>query len=223
MEFIDLPTERTTAVTDVLLALLALAGLIYVLYLGQGDSWKARLWASAFGLLVLAASLGAVAHGFKMSEQTNQLIWHPLNLSLGLTVALFVVGVIYDTWGLVAARQALPLLIIVGIAFFGMTLLISGTFRVFILYQTAAMLFALVAYSWLALTGRLEGAGLMAAGILVFMIAAAVQVSEAVSLTLIWQFDHNGLYHLILMAGLLLLLAGLRAGLVSGPLAPPAG
>jgi hypothetical protein len=56
---------------------------------------------------------------------------------------------------------------------------------------------------------------LMAAGVLVTIIAAAIQASGSVSLTLIWPFDHNGLYHLVHMVGALLLLAGLRAALLS--------
>ena len=56
---------------------------------------------------------------------------------------------------------------------------------------------------------------LMAAGVLVTLIAAGVQASGAVSVTLIWQFDHNGLFHLIQMVGVVLLVAGLRAALLA--------
>ena len=134
IEFIDRPTERTTAVTDAMLTLLALGCAIHLLQIGQSDPWKAGLWAWAFGLLALAAALGTVAHGFKMSEATNQRFWRPLNLALGLTVALFVVGVVYDVWGLAAAQQTLPIMLGVGVAFFVITLAIRGVFLVFIFY-----------------------------------------------------------------------------------------
>ena len=219
-KFIDIPTEQTTAATDALLALLALAGFFYLGSIGQADPWKAGLWSWTMALLALAAVLGTVAHGLKMSPETNRLFWHPLNLALGLTMALFVVGVVYDIWGLPAARRVLPVMAGVGVVFFGITLAIPDTFRIFIVYEGLGMLFALGAYTWLATAGRLPGAGWMAAGVLVTMIAAAIQARGPVSVTLIWPFDHNGLYHLFQMAGLLLLLTGLRAALLA-PLVSP--
>ena len=77
------------------------------------------------------------------------------------------------------------------------------------------MLLALGGYIWLACQGRLEGTWLMAAGILVTIIAAGVQAGKAVSFTINWSFDHNGVYHLIQMVGIVLLVAGLRKALCS--------
>lgn len=222
VEFVDTPTEQTTAITDAILAVLALAGAGYLHQIGPQHPFKANLWAWAFGLLALSAFLGTVVHGFKMSEATRALLWHPLFLSLGLTVALFVVGVIFDLWGQAAAQRALPVMIAVGVGFFGLTRLWPNTFLVFIIYEAVAMLFALAGYLWLAANGRLDGAWFMVAGILVTMLAAGVQAANVGPFTLIWPFDHNGTYHLLQMVGLVLLLAGLRAALLSGPPGLPA-
>ncbi len=219
IRFIDIPTEWTTAITDAMLTLLSGGCVIHLLQIGpQRDPWKAGLWAWAFGLLALAAALGAVAHGFKMSPAANRRFWQPLNLALGLVVALFVVGVVYDLWGVAAVQTALPVMLGVAVAFFAVTLLFPGVFLVFILYEAAAMLFALGAYGWLTMNGQLPGAGWMAAGVLVTLIAAAVQAlwdGKTRPLTLIWQFDQNGLYHLIQMVGVVLLLVGLRVALLT--------
>jgi hypothetical protein len=214
MEFIDVPTERTTAVTDVLLALVALASVVYLARIGKGrDPWKTRVWSWAFGLLAFASALGAVAHGLKMSEQLNDLLWKPLNLALGLTIAMFVVGVVYDRWGEVPSRRMLPVLIGVGVVFFLVTVVVPGSFTVFILYEAVAMLFALVVYVLLAARRQLVGAAVMAAGILITIVAAALQASGAVALTFIWEFDHNGIFHLIQVVGVAVLVAGLRMAL----------
>ena len=214
MEFVDIPTEQTTAVTDAISAVMAIAAAVYLQRIGQADRWKAGLWASAFGLLALAAVLGAIAHGFKMSDAFRSVLWHPLYLSLGLLVALFIVAVAYDVRGQAFARRILPIMVVIGVCFFGVTLIRPDSFLVFILYEAVAMLFALVGYVWLAYRGRLKGAWLMAAGILVTIVAAGVQASKVFSFTFIWAFDHNGVYHLIQMVGIVLLVSGLRKALL---------
>lgn len=71
---IDIPTERTTAATDLLLAIVAL-GCVWLLWRCRShDPWKAKLWASAFAMLVVASSLGSVAHGLKMPTEINRLL-----------------------------------------------------------------------------------------------------------------------------------------------------
>jgi hypothetical protein len=67
MEFIDIPTEQTSSVTDAVLAIMAVAAAIYLLQISQKARWKTTLWVCLFGLLALASVLGTIAHGFKMS------------------------------------------------------------------------------------------------------------------------------------------------------------
>jgi hypothetical protein len=217
-QFIDIPTEQTTAITDVLLALLALACVIYLVRMGRArDRTKTAIWSTGFGLLAFSAALGAVAHGFKMSPRLNLALWQPLNLALGLTVGLFVVGVVYDRWGKPAARRVLPLMIAASVVFFLVTVLLPGIWLVFTAYEAAAVLFALVVYVLIAVRGRLPGAWWMAAGVLVTIVGAVVQLLENVRVTVPWgwEFDQYGLFHVIQIVGLLLLMVGLRSALLS--------
>ena len=213
MEFTAIPTEQTTAVTDAILAALSAAGAVYLHRIGSKDRWKTNLWVMVFGLLAIAAVLGSIVHGFKMSPALQALLWHPIKLSLGLLVALFVVAVVYDIWGEAQARRTLPVMVLVGAGFFGVTLIWPDRFLVFIVYEVAAMLFALGGYIWVACRGRLEGAWLMAGGILTTIVAAGVQAGKLLSFTFIWSFDHNGVYHLIQMAGIVLIVASLKRAL----------
>jgi hypothetical protein len=214
MEFIGIPTEQTTAVTDAVLAVLAIAVAAYLRRIGQNTRWKTTLWVWACGLMALAAVMGTIVHGFKMSATLHAFLWHPIYLSLGLLVALFLVAVVYDVWGEASARRILPVMIVVGAGFFCITLVRPGSFLVFIIYEAVVMLFALGGYLRVAYKGRLEGAWLMAAGIFVAIVAAGVQASKAFSFTFIWSFDHNGLYHLIQMVAIVLLCAGLRKAML---------
>lgn len=213
MEFTHIPTEQTTAVTDLMLAVLAAGCAVYLYRIGTRARWKTNLWTAVMAFLAAAAGLGAIVHGLQMDPAIQALLWHPIKLFLGLLVALFVAAAVYDIWGAAAARRALPAMVLVGLGFFGITLIWPGQFLVFIVYKTLAMLFALAGYAWLAGRGRLKGAWLMTGGILVTIAAAAVQAGRLLTFTFIWPFDHNGVYHLIQMAGIVLIAAGLRKDL----------
>jgi hypothetical protein len=215
MEFIDILTEQTTAVTDATLAVMAIAAATYLHQISQKDRWKTNLWVWLFGLLAVASILGTTVHGFKMSETLQTYLWYPLYLSLGLLVALFTVAVVYDIWGEPLARRLLSIMVVVGVSFFGITLVWSDSFLIFIVYEVVAMLFAMGGYLWLVYRGRLEGAWLMAAGIFVTIIAAGIQANKAFTFTFIWAFDHNGVYHLVQMVGIILLVSGLRKAVIS--------
>jgi hypothetical protein len=218
MSITDIPTEQTTAVTDIFLGLLALIVSLTVYKTGHPyDPKKARIWAWAFGLLSVASFVGAAAHGFKMSEAMNFILWQPINLALGLTVALFASGVVYDLKGPSVPRALIPVLIAAGVLFYAVTVLVPGTFIVFIIYEAIAVLFALISYLVLSFRKKHKAYRLMAAGILLSMIAAGVQATNSVLFTFIWEFDHNGLFHIIQMAGLIFLLSGLRSSFVVLP------
>jgi hypothetical protein len=91
-----------------------------------------------------------------------------------------------------------------------MTLIYPGIFFLFIIYEVVALVFALGAYLTIAAHKVMPGAWLMATGIFCSIIAARIQTKKSIVLTFIWQFDHNGIYHLVQVVGLILLLIGLR-------------
>ena len=59
MQFVVIQTEQTAAVTDALLALLALGGLVLLLRLRSRDPRKVTIWAAAFLCLLVASAAGA--------------------------------------------------------------------------------------------------------------------------------------------------------------------
>jgi hypothetical protein len=212
MKFIRDPAERTTAATDIILAFIAFGGIFSLrcLRLNSGELWKINIWSAAIGLIGLAAALGAVAHGLVLSRTFHRPIWLALNMALSLAVSLFVVGVVYDLWGFEISRTTLPILLIAGLGFYLTTLIYPDIFFLFIVYETVALVFALGAYIFIAIHKDLPGAWLMATGIFFSIIAAGIQANKSIFLTFIWQFDHNGIYHLVQVVGLMLLLIGLR-------------
>lgn len=199
-----------TALTDFVMGCLA----VYVLVqIRVWRGFKSTIWTWAFGLLAAASFIGAVAHGLAMSNATNNLLWQPLNLSLGLVLGFFVVGAAFDFWGESTARKMIPVMVILGIVFYLVTVLIPGTFLTFIAYEALAMFFALGVYFFLMVKKSVAGAGWMTAGVLVTIIAAVLQAVGPNQQSLVWYFDNNGVFHLIQIVGVLLLLRGLKIGL----------
>ncbi|MBK9779270.1 MAG: hypothetical protein IPP55_04360 [Anaerolineales bacterium] len=201
------PHERITALTDVFLGALAAWAAAH-LFINMG--FRYQVWGWAFSLLAASSLIGAIAHGFVMTQKTNTRIWMPLNLLLGLALGLFVVGACVDLSGEGAARMLLPFMLVVGVGFFLFTLWKPGTFMTFIAYEALAMVFALGVYAYLFFTAALAGAGWMLAGVLVTISAAVVQATGKAGKSIFWYFDNNGVFHLIQMAGMVLLFMGLK-------------
>jgi len=212
MRLTDSPTERTTAATDVLLSLSAAGGIVLLQSLAPSAPWKLNLWSWTLGLIAAAAALGAVYHGVVLDEGPRTLLWRILTACLSMAISLFGVGVVYDAFGGDAAGRLLPVLLTSGVLIYAVSRVFTGLFMVFIVYQALVLALALGAYAWLAARGAPAGAGWMAAGVGASMIAAAVQTARNLQVKLIWTFDHNGIFHLIQISGVILFCVGLSRG-----------
>jgi hypothetical protein len=210
-ELTSLATERTTAVTDVLLALGVGAGVLW-LRRSVPPSWRRGVWLAALGAFGISALLGAAAHGLALDDRVRDGVWQPLFALLCLAVALFVVGAAADWRGERLGRTFLPVLLVAAAGVYLATRLSGGDFRVFLGFEAAGLLFAIVGYARLAAHGR-QGAGLVAAALAVSLAAGAVQASGPFAIRLGWTFDHNGVYHLVQLVGVGLLIRGLATTL----------
>jgi hypothetical protein len=212
MIFVNVPTELTTSATDALLAIECVIITVYLWRTPTYDRWRTGLWCWVFGLISFSSFLGAITHGFKMPGFVRETLWKPLYLSLGVLVALFIVGAVFDWRGRTAAVRLLPWGIGAGVLFFGMTEYFGGAFIVFDVYVAMAMVITLAIYSFLAATNRVKGSGIVAVAILLNLTAAGVQATDA-SVRIFFPFDHNGVFHLVQMAGAAALGLGLRIGM----------
>ena len=214
MDLVGVVTERTTAATDALMALAA-AAVILVLRRTTPPSFGRAVWQAAFAALALASVLGAVAHGLELPPPTRELLWQPLYLALGVTMALFVVGAVRDWRGEAAGRRVLVPMLGLAVAFYGITRLTNGSFLAFVVYEAAALIFSLGVYLRLAARPARAGAAPMAAALAVSLAAGVVQASGVGPVRIVWDFDHNGVFHLVQLVGVALLLTGLRRLLAS--------
>jgi hypothetical protein len=214
MQLITLPTEQTTAATDALLAAIAVYCALVLQRFRAANPFKVRIWTWTLLLLACAAALGFIAHGIDMRPEMRNLAWQPLNLALGLVVALFCTGALLDLWGEHLAHRALLPMVCIGASFYAVTLAMDEAFLIFDIYELLAMCAVLIIYAWLAVVRRFPGSALMLAATLINILAAALQATD-VRFNFIWQFDHNGVFHLVQSLGVVLLTVGLRSALMA--------
>lgn len=215
MNLTTIPTEQTTALTDAALALLALAGAGYIRRLRWRDSWKSGIWFWVMIALATAAGLGAVAHGLVLPEAVNGGLWSGIYFALGLCVACFLAGAVYDLRGHRAALKALYPALAAALLAFTAAKLNNDSFVPFVVFEGVAMTTALVIYGYLALFTTRTGMKAMALGVTLTLLAALSQGLGWGSFHVIWQFNHNGTYHLIQMLGLAAIVWGLRAAFLA--------
>ncbi len=206
-------TELTTAATDLLIAVAALACLGVLRRSRKANRQRVAIWSWVFGLLALASLLGAFAHGLALDPAAQAWLWRPLYLALGLVVAMFVVGAVFDLRGARAARAWLAPMLVLALGFFTVTQVGSDHFMIFVVYEALAMFGALGVYLLLARDRRLAGASSVAAAILLNIVAAAIQATGSVALTIVVPFDHNGVFHLVQLLALVVLTRGLARGM----------
>ena len=204
--------EQSTSLTDLLIAVVAFAGALRISRRSALPTTRRTIWSAALSGLALSALIGALVHGLHWSARSKALIWRLLNLALSLTVGLFAVAALYDTAGRRAALRLLPLTILSACGLEAATHRLQRGFGVLLAYEAAALSSALATYLNLARQRQLRGAGRISLGIALSLIAAAVQRTS-------WQvdrswlaLDHNGLFHLVQLAGLFPLIDGICEG-----------
>lgn len=209
MQIVDSPTERTTAATDVLIALAALGGIGYLRSQPHPVPADTSAWTWAFALLAVSAALGAAYHGLALDGPRRNALWQALTLCLALAIALVASGTSRDLLGDEAADRALPALLATGGAVYALSRAFPGLFIVFLLYQAVVLLAALAAYGTLAVSGPDEGPAWVSAGVVLALAGAVVQARRRSRIRLVWEFDHNGIFHLFQTAGLVVIWLGL--------------
>lgn len=213
MTFNPIPTELTTAATDLLLTLAALGCLVSLWRYRRRDGWKVGLWTVIFCALAVGSALAALAHGLVLPAAWRTGLWSLIYLALGTVVAGFAVAAVYDLWGLAPARLSLKLMALLVLLFLILVMLSGGDFAPFVLFEALCLLFALAVYVRLGWAGGRRDARWLAVGILVTLLAAALQAFRLGAFFWIWPFDHNGAFHLLQLFALLPILLGLRASL----------
>ena len=181
--------EPTTVLTDYALGAVAAWAAFQLL----GQRVRSRfLWGIAFAALAVGAFLGGTWHGFVHSE----LLWKATVLSVGVTSFGMVTGSSLATM----KSSALPVLAGIKLVGYIGWMLFHDEFIYVVLDTGIALLVVAALHLWKWNRRILAGVGLS-------VIAGLVQAS---GFTLHEHFNHNDLYHLIQIAGVVFLYQGAK-------------
>jgi hypothetical protein len=205
----DSPTEMTTAITDVILAAQSAAAIYVIRRKTVARPMWTHVWTWLFALLSIASLIGAAAHGLEMAASIESAIWSPAYLALGLAMALFVIAAITMSSGHEKSRRFLLPAILIAFVFFTITQIWSDSFLLFVIYECMAMFLSLTLYTMCFWQRNATGSGYLASGVLVGILAAVIDTQKTLHVTLIWEFNNHGVFHLVQMISLLLLTIGL--------------
>ncbi|MFI5311721.1 MAG: DUF6962 family protein [Gemmatimonadales bacterium] len=202
---------NTTAVTDAILALGLLAGIEWLRRTTRASPLR-TLWLATLAFTALGAVGGTAFHWGGPGDDAG-LLWRTVSMVLGAAVSLLALCALASWRGYEAARGLFPfaLAIVAGLRLTPVSVLDE----VQLIVDMAAGVFVLVVFGALALR-RQQGMALVFAGCLVSMAAGLLQAQPALSVQVVWRFDHNGLFHLVQMAGFAVMLPGVRRTLEAG-------
>lgn len=199
--------EPATVITDLMITVLAI-------YLGRQLSAQYDVtlsntqwhWTWAFWMLGTGALLGAVSHGWGpvMPEFYRDWIWKATTWSIGFVSFFIIMSTIHVLFPFKTVQfvRFIPavLLVIYLIRITG-----DPAFSNVIKFYAPAMIFTFVTMLILYFTQDTAGSGYIITGLLISFLAAGVQWS---GLSLHRHFNHNDLYHVIQMVGMVYLYRG---------------
>ena len=173
------PGEFVTMLTDYVLALSGLGAAAWLWPRAAGA--PGRWWAAAFAITGIAAVLGGTSHGYRpvLATSTHTLVWRLTYVAVGLA----------------------NLCVLQGAA-----LVVHGEFR-YVLYDYAITLLGLLAFAAAQAARRRRGGGWVAAGVLVSLLGAVVQLGQ---IGVGRAFNHNDVFHVLQALGLVLYARGGR-------------
>lgn len=211
MNIISIQTEQTTSITDVFLAVICF--IFFALFFVRFNKTKNSLlfvWSLIFLLLFTASFFGAVLHGFVLGESIKYLLWIPIKLSIAISISLFASASYCDMRNFSPKGSLVVLFILTAVCFYTIDLFTDSKHFVLILFQLWALVFSGAVYFYLSLSRNSIKTIFMISGIFITMIASLIQYSDSIWINCLWEFDHNGIYHLVQIPGLFLFFFGVK-------------
>jgi len=198
--------EPMTVATDYALGVLGLV-LGNRLWKSSGpEGLSGRLWAGMLLAMAVAAFAGGTSHGFadRLGVTGNWALWRLTVWSIGIASLCIVAATARFAFSTIVGRWVTALFA-VQFAIYAVWMVWHDDFGYVILEYVSAMVLVAAVSLWRWFGHGWSGGPWVVGGILVSFLAAGVQMS---GFALHEHFNHNDLYHVIQMAGFILLYRG---------------
>ena len=200
-------SEPMTLATDYLIAVVS-----FILYLKvrvlfrQSGTQALHFWSFAFLATAFSALFGGSFHGFSeiLSLPVLNGLWDLTLWSLGLVVFFMCLGTFHMGLSAKYLRLATIIITVILLSYLGRSYFYKE-FLLVILNYGSALIFMLIFHGTRWLNTKDSSYAYMVWGVVISFIAAGIQQSN---LALHEHFNHNDLYHLVQLAGLLLMYKG---------------
>ncbi|WP_445354305.1 DUF6962 family protein [Microbulbifer sp. EKSA008] len=212
MKLEDGEIDLLTAITNLGLALVALIGTFYLLAFVNDKHWKKKVWIIFFSVMFAASVVAAVYHGIAFPSYFRACLWYVVLALLGLLISVFVLAVSVDLIGENFSKRAIWPVLLIFLMVFVFSISLKDKIFAFAIYQFSITAVAFVGYIVLAAKRQnsLCGGWLMALGSVVSIFAMAVQLDGSLSINIIWELNHNIIYHFIQALGVIFFILGLH-------------
>lgn len=200
-------SEPMTLATDYLIAVVSFILYLKVRVLFSQSGIKAlNFWSYAFLATAFSALFGGSFHGFSeiLSPSVLNGLWDLTLWSLGFVVFFMCLGTFHMGLSVKYLRLATFIITVILLSYLGSSYFYKD-FSLVILNYGSALIFMLVFHGTRWLNTKNLSFVYIVWGVVVSFIAAGIQQSN---LALHKHFNHNDLYHLVQLAGLLLMYKG---------------
>lgn len=198
-------SETTTTVTDYMIT--AVAWWLGTKLVVRERPGPQRLWGLGFWFIGIGAFLGGTSHGFVtyLDDAAYSAIWKATVYSVGLSMLCVVAGTTEGSRLAPSWRTPLHALNVVAFITYAIWMVNHDDFVWVILHYVPAMIGVALIQAWAWWRYGAESARWIIGGVAITLLGAVVQQS---GITLHRHFNHNDLYHVIQIVGLLVLYRG---------------
>lgn len=163
-------------------------------------------WGKAFWALAVGAFLGAISHGIgpHLPQEVRDWIWKLTTVSIGFVSFFFILAAFHHVFPFRTVYWLRWIPVIFMVVYLAI-ILRDPRFANVIKFYAPAMLFVMTVMLYSQFALHTTGAGQITLGILISFAAAGIQVS---GFDLHKHFNHNDLYHVVQIVGMVFIYRG---------------
>ena len=204
--------EFTTAATDLINAIVAFIPICWLIKHSLAVR-RHKLWAISYALFSLNSFIGFIVHGFHLPENINLIIWSALYIVLGVMLAMYVSSVRYDIHKEEGFDRFIRNELLISVVVAAVIAVINVidyhySFPLFSLYGILNVGMVVVQLFKIIKTDRRFLWYLLA--ITAFFSGNILQAINTIRFTLIWEFNHDSVYHFMMLLFLLIQFKGIK-------------